>query len=632
MHGTVEWLPGQPLGNDRQSWSDEMLGSLPNVYCYAANNPSESILAKRRGYGTLVSYNVPPYGRAGLYLELASLKDLVNEYRSGDSAESRADLRESISAQCERTGLTSDITPPGDDADDKSFDNYVTSLSNYLVELEERLFSSGLHTLGDAPTDSELASYLNAYFADRLNDVEVEDVIRQSHVKTERTDGNALDIPAFLTWLADLAGGRATEDVDGDFVDEKASLKQEALEIVGLLKQNAEELNSVMSALDGGYVKPAPGGDLLRDGSSVLPTGRNIHALDPYRMPSQGASARGTRAAAEIIRQHLEANGGVYPETVAVTLWGLDTIKTRGEAIAIVLALVGARAVREGTGRTGKLSRDLQVLYSTPLTYGAHTRPKVCFELIPLEELGRPRIDVLASLSGIFRDSFANVVDLLDDMFERAATAEESPEMNFVRKHAAELEAAGTERPAARLFSNPPGDYGSMVNEVVGTGDWEDEASLGEVWKSRNAYSYGRSEGGGGTKSGTSRPEVLDKLLATTERIVQEIDSVEYGLTDIQEYYANTGALKKAAENLKSVDKSTGKAQKVAVSVIEAFGGPSSDDDCISVRDVEEVLRIEYRSKLLNPKWRDAMLEQGSGGAYEVSQRMTAMVRYFMRE
>ena len=632
MHGTVEWLPGQPLGNDRQSWSDEMLGSLPNVYCYAANNPSESILAKRRGYGTLVSYNVPPYGRAGLYLELASLKDLVNEYRSGDSAESRADLRESISAQCERTGLTSDITPPGDDADDKSFDNYVTSLSNYLVELEERLFSSGLHTLGDAPTDSELASYLNAYFADRLNDVEVEDVIRQSHVKTERTDGNALDIPAFLTWLADLAGGRATEDVDGDFVDEKASLKQEALEIVGLLKQNAEELNSVMSALDGGYVKPAPGGDLLRDGSSVLPTGRNIHALDPYRMPSQGASARGTRAADEIIRQHLEANGGVYPETVAVTLWGLDTIKTRGEAIAIVLALVGARAVREGTGRTGKLSRDLQVLYSTrPHLWRSHTT-KVCFELIPLEELGRPRIDVLASLSGIFRDSFANVVDLLDDMFERAATAEESPEMNFVRKHATELEAAGAERPAARLFSNPPGDYGSMVNEVVGTGDWEDEASLGEVWKSRNAYSYGRSEGGGGTKSGTSRPEVLDKLLATTERIVQEIDSVEYGLTDIQEYYANTGALKKAAENLKSVDKSTGKAQKVAVSVIEAFGGPSSDDDCISVRDVEEVLRIEYRSKLLNPKWRDAMLEQGSGGAYEVSQRMTAMVRYFMRE
>lgn len=210
-----------------------------------------------------------------------------------------------------------------------------------------------------------------------------------------------------------------------------------------------------------------------------------------------------------------------FPATLAVTLWGLDTIKTRGESIAIVLALVGARPVKEGTGRT------------------------VNFELIPLNELGRPRIDVLASLSGIFRDSFANVVDLLDDMFERAAAADESPDMNYIKKHAIELEADGTDRPAARLFSNPPGDYGSMVNEVVGNGDWDKSESLGELWTGRNSYSYGRKEGGGGelsalvclhlclrakpgtqiagTRSGTSRPDVLNKLLATTERVVQEI-------------------------------------------------------------------------------------------------------------
>ena len=210
-------------------------------------------------------------------------------------------------------------------------------------------------------------------------------------------------------------------------------------------------------------------------------------------------------------------------------------------------------------------------------------------------------------------------------MFERAAEADESPDMNYIKKHAMDLKAGGTERPAARLFSNPPGDYGSMVNEVVGSGDWDDSESLGEIWKGRNAYSYGRKEGGGGVRSGTARPDVLDKLLATTERVVQEIDSVEYGLTDIQEYYANTGALAKAAENRKEVDRATGERKKVAVSVIEAFGG-ASDDAKVAVRDVDDVLRMEYRSKFLNPKWRDAMLEQGSGGAYEVSQRMTAMV------
>ena len=209
-------------------------------------------------------------------------------------------------------------------------------------------------------------------------------------------------------------------------------------------------------------------------------------------------------------------------------------------------------------------------------------------------------------------------------MFERAAAADEPTDMNYVKKHAEELSADGVDRPAARLFSNPPGDYGSMVNEVVGNGSWEESSSLGETWTSRNVFSYGRNEGDT-TKSGTARPEVLDKLLETTERIVQEIDSVEYGLTDIQEYYANTGALKKAAENRKSIDPVTGKQRAVSLSVVEAFTG-TDDGDAIPVRDVEDVLRLEYRSKLLNPKWTEAMINQGSGGAYEVSQRFTAMV------
>ena len=210
-------------------------------------------------------------------------------------------------------------------------------------------------------------------------------------------------------------------------------------------------------------------------------------------------------------------------------------------------------------------------------------------------------------------------------MFERAASApNEPPEMNFIKKHASELISEGVERPAARLFSNPPGDYGSMVNEVVGSGEWDKEESLGEMWKGRNVFSYGKNEGGG--KAGTARPKVLEKLLSTTERVVQEIDSVEYGLTDIQEYYANTGALKKAAENRQLKKGANGTAKKVAVSIVEAFGGSGEQKGKVPVRDLQDTLRIEYRSKLLNPKWRDAMLRQGSGGAYEVSQRMTAMV------
>jgi len=624
MHGTVEWLPGLPLGNDRASWPDALLGNLPNIYVYAANNPSESILAKRRGYGTLISYNVPPYGRAGLYLELANLKDLISEFRTMELS-ARQDMRETIYALCNRSGLTKDVpliyqpqdttsTTSEDDSKDEQLplsletvptqriDEWILSdVSDYLVVLQDRLFSSGLHVLGSEPTEEHLKSYLKAYFGDdHISDVECDQVIASCRRGGSGDGGFDFNLEAVISWFQNLFSS-------GDEAKQKQkqheSIHTEAQEITRLLLQTTQELDSVVGSLNGGYVLPAPGGDLLRDGSSVLPTGRNIHALDPYRMPSAGAWLKGQRAAEEIIRQHRAANDGAYPETVAVTLWGLDAIKTRGESVAIALALVGAEPIKEGTGRI------------------------VRFDLRPLDQLNRPRIDVLASLSGIFRDSFANIVDLLDDLFERAAEAPDEPaDMNFIKKHAQELKADGVERPAARLFSNPPGDYGSMVNEVVGSGEWEEETALGETWRGRNVFSYGRGEGTEST--GTARPEVLDKLLSTTERIVQEIDSVEYGLTDIQEYYANTGALKKAAENRRTT---TGnKKNKVAVSIIEAFGGGGGEGDAaatsVPVQDLEQVLRIEYRSKLLNPKWRDAMIAQGSGGAYEVSQRMTAMV------
>jgi magnesium chelatase subunit H len=615
MHGTVEWLPGQPLGNDRKSWSDELLGGLPNLYVYAANNPSESILAKRRGYGTLVSYNVPPYGRSGLYLELANLKDLVEEYRSDEGSNgSNRELFETIYDLAQRSGMVNDVPLMCDSKNPFDIDceqqsnvleslpadvcsDWVVRLSDYLNVLQDRLFSSGLHVFGQSPSDEDLVSYLAAYFGEQLSESDCRDLVTKWRETSKQSEKSQNVFTSFFQFLEFVAFGETSSDPSFS----EQSISERAMTIAGLLDRSSDELQSVVKGLDGGYIPPAPGGDLLRDGPSVLPTGRNIHALDPYRMPSAGAWARGQKAAQEVIRQHQENNEGRFPETIAVTLWGLDAIKTRGESVAIVLALLGAKPVKEGTGRI------------------------VRFDLIPLEELGRPRIDVLASLSGIFRDSFANIVDLLDDTFQRAAQADESDEKNFVKKHTKELIASGVkDGAAARLFSNPPGDYGSMVNEVIGTGDWEDEESLGETWKGRNVYSYGRKEGQSGT-GGTARPAVLNKLLATTERVVQEIDSVEYGLSDIQEYYANTGALKKAAENRKEIDPKTGKKRKVSISVIEAFGG-FDENAPVPVKDVEEVLRLEYRSKFLNPKWRDAMLKQGSGGTYEISQRMTAMI------
>ncbi|QDZ18489.1 subunit H of magnesium-chelatase [Chloropicon primus] len=586
-HGTVEWLPGSPVGNTGLSWSDVLLGSLPNVYIYTANNPSESIIAKRRGYGTIVSHNVPPYGRSGLYKQLAILKDLVGDYREDPA--SNAVLKETIVDTIAAAGLFTDcpytderpkITPADlGEISDSDFLAYVDRLFTYLKVVENRLFSEGLHVIGRAPDQESMSKYLSAYFGSRLPDAVLAFICE---------DGSG---SATADQIVERFGGTARgqrlcrEDVET------------ALEIRGLLLKNTEEMKSVVRALRGEYIPSVAGGDLLRDGPGVLPTGRNIHALDPYRMPSQAAFLRGTSAAKEIIAQHQEQNEGEYPETCAVALWGLDSIKTKGDAVAIVLHLVGARTERDSTGRVAR------------------------FELIPLSELGRPRIDVIANMSGIFRDSFQNVVNLLDDLFTRAAEAEEPPEMNFIRKHAEEMRSKGIDRPASRLFSNPSGDYGSMVNERVGSSNWEDGSELGDTWVSRNAFSYGK-----GGEEGSSRPEVLDTLLQTTDRVVQEIDSVEYGLTDIQEYYANTGALRKAAETARSKynaltsDPEKRKKGKVGCSIVECFGEETTP------KELEDVLRLEYRSKLLNPKWADAMVKQGSGGAFEISTRMTALL------
>ncbi len=544
MHGTVEWLPGSPLGNTGYSWSDILLGDLPNLYIYAANNPSESILAKRRGYGVLISHNVPPYGRAGLYKELVALRDLIAEYR--EDPEKNYALKEAICKKIVDTGLDADC--PFEDArrlgisfspenvrmfSGHAFNDYLVKLYEYLQVLENRLFSSGLHVLGEAPNEEEMKAYLDAYF------------------------GN--EPPK-----------RQEEEERG-----------EVLQVRQLLMQSTEELTNLLRGLNGEYIPPAPGGDLLRDGPGVLPTGRNIHALDPYRMPSPAAYERGREVGRKIITQHLEEYGK-YPETVAVMLWGLDAIKTKGESLGILLELVGAEPVKEGTGRI------------------------VRYELKSLNEVGHPRIDVLGNLSGIFRDSFVNVIELLDDLFLRAAEADEPEEENFIRKHALALQAQGVENVSARLFSNPAGDFGSMVNERVTDGNWESGDELGNTWESRNVFSYGRQD------KGQARPEVLTQLLKTSDRVVQEIDSVEYGLTDIQEYYANTGGLKKAAEKIRG--------KKVTASFVESFSKDTTP------RDLDDLLRMEYRTKLLNPKWADAMASQGSGGAFEISQRMTALI------
>ncbi|MCS6772520.1 MAG: magnesium chelatase subunit H [Thermoflexales bacterium] len=613
MHGSAEWMPGLQLGMTRSCWPDALLGELPQFYLYPMNNPSEANIAKRRGYAVMLSHAVPPMARAGLYKELAALKDMLQDYRERlleQQGESDPALEEAILQKVALANLDTDCPR----LRGETFSDYASRLYAYVRDLEQRLITASLHTFGEAPPmDSQLVTVTEALKARSSGRGLADVLLRQlqhgepglsyaelcAHARQGSARALALreqvdeacrtfveravfrgDSPAVALHAA-TANGASIVPEDALALGEAARLGRAMAQ---LLSDNHGELEALVRGLSGRYIPPAPGGDLIRDGLNVLPTGRNIHAVDSWRIPSELAYRRGVQIAEALLTRHLEENNGAYPETIAQVIWGLDTIKTKGEAIAVVLGLIGARPSYDGQG---KISH---------------------YELIPLSELGRPRIDVLMQLSPIFRDTFEHLMDHLDRLVRDAARAEEPAEMNYIKKHVQEALSAGMtfEEATARLFTQPPGQYGTYVDDLVEDSAWESEDELAQTFVRRNAYAYG------GGRCGQPARAVLERLLGTVGRVAHAVDSVEFGVTDIDHYFSSSGALHLAAR------KHSGTAVKL--NYVETF---TSD---VRIDDLDRVLRVEYRSKLLNPRWYEGMLKHGHSGAAEISNRFTYLL------
>ncbi len=627
MHGSVEWMPGLQLGVTRSCWSDAMVGEVPHLYIYPMNNPSEANIAKRRGYATIISHNVPPMMRAGLYKELIALKDMVADYRevkrqkaegrNGDDARAEAILK-----KVELANLDTDCPR----VEGEHFDVYVSRLYAYLRDLEQRLISGTLHVFGEAtPVQSQMTMVTEAMKA-RGNGHSLTSIatraVWERDGRRETGDGDSSSVPhlpssytelAALARKGDAAAIRMREAIEEharEFVEgavfgdlslaaavEKAfgghgssedlhaldEMVRQGRQMAQMLSDNRGEINGLLRGLSGGYILPNAGGDLIRDGLSVLPTGRNIHAIDPWRIPAELAYTKGAHIAEAILQKHVEETGA-YPETIAQVLWGLDTIKTKGEAVGTVLGLIGAKPAYDGQG---KISH---------------------YALIPLGELKRPRVDVLMQLSPIFRDTFEITMDFLDKLVRSAAGADEPCEMNFIRKHVDEAMRGGVafETATARMFTQQPGQYGTYVDDMVDDSAWESADDLDSTFVRRIGYAYG------GGRAGAAAGPMLSKLLGTVGRVVQEIDSVEFGVTDIDHYFSSSGALQMAAK------KRTG--GTVKLNYIETYTAETR------IEDVDKVLRVEYRTKLLNPKWYEGMLSHGHSGAAEISNRFTYML------
>jgi magnesium chelatase subunit H len=341
------------------------------------------------------------------------------------------------------------------------------------------------------------------------------------------------------------------------------------------------ELPAIVHALDGGYVPPAPGGDLIRN-PAILPTGRNIHGFDPFAIPSAFACREGKAQAERLLARHAEAAGRL-PETVAMVLWGTDNLKSQGAQIGQALALIGARPRLDSYGR-------------------------VCgAELVPLDELGRPRIDCVVTLSGIFRDLLPMQTRLLAEAALLAARADEPDERNFVRAHARALAAArgiDLEIAALRVFSNAEGAYGANVNLMIEGGLWTSPDELAEAFERQKGHAYGVS--GRPVKA----PEILNAALSTAELAYQNLESVELGVTSVDQYVDSLGGMSRLISRARGSEPS--------VYIGDETGQRAA------VRTLDEQVALETRTRLLNPAWLEPMLEHGAEGVKQLETGVTA--------
>lgn len=597
-HGALEFMPGKQAGIGPHCWPARLIAGMPNIYYYCMNNPSEATIAKRRGSATLVSYLVPPVQQAGLYKGLRVLKDNIDLYRQRPNDE----LLEDIQLQAEKLGIAvadTRLTNP---------ESYIASLSHELLQVEQRLIPIGLHVLGRTPSVEELvdtlalvsafqrpesgaptlpervASGLGYTYADlgaglsrdpqaqdryRQVDATCKEAIRRLVVRAHRDA--PLQSDAYLKGSANITPGSldAIWHLLGD-LQTKMSLDHET--------------SGLLNALAGGYIPPSPGNDVVRN-PAVVPTGRNIHGLDPFRIPSAAAQVSGARVVGDLLAR-LTQEQGALPETVALILWGTDNIKTEGEGVAQALALLGARVITDELGKVADVV------------------------LIPLKELGRPRIDIVATVSGIFRDLMAMQSQLIDKAVRLAAAADEPTHLNYVRRHVlaqtAEL-GISVDEAASRVFSNAPGSYGANVNNMVESGSWEDDAQIGDIFMARKGFAMDKRG-----EWQAARP-ILEQALGTVQATFQNVDSVEVGISDVDHYYEYLGGVTKSVEKLR------GSRPPVMLAEVEAFSGPGGG----RVRSLEQMVRLESRAKLLNPKWFEGMLAHGYEGVREIEVRVS---------
>jgi cobaltochelatase CobN len=587
-HGSMEWLPGKNAALSADCATDAAIGNLPLVYPFLVNDPGEGAQAKRRAHATIVDHLIPPMARAESYGDIARLEQLLDEHANIAAMDPaklpaiRGEIWQLMHAAEMHRDLGLDERP-----DDEEFDDFILHVDGWLCEIKDAQIRDGLHVLGQAPAGEARVNLVLA-------------ILRAAQV----FGGESRAVPGLRAALGLKEGSEATaavdvverqardlvqrmDDADWDVATAAGlhddPLVQEVLrfaatQVVPRLGRTADELDAVLHALDGGFIPAGPSGSPLRGLVNVLPTGRNFYTVDPRAVPSRLAWQTGVAMADSLVQRYLDETGD-YPASVGLSVWGTSAMRTSGDDVAEVLALLGVRPEWDEASR--RVS-DLHV--------------------VPLEELGRPRIDVTVRISGFFRDAFPHVVAMLDDAVRLVAGLDEPAEANYVRAHTqADLAEHGDERRATtRIYGSKPGSYGAGILQVVESGSWRDDNDLADVYTGWGGFGYGR---------GLDGAPAADDMRTNYRRIkvaAKNIDTREHDIADSDDYFQYHGGMVATVRALTGADP-------------KAYVGDSTTPDAVRTRTLQEETNRVFRARVVNPRWIGAMQRHGYKGAFELA-------------
>ncbi|MFI6957548.1 cobaltochelatase subunit CobN [Nocardia sp. NPDC050408] len=606
-HGNLEWLPGKTLGMSASCGTDAALGELPLIYPFLVNDPGEGTQAKRRAHATLVDHLIPPMARAESYGDISRLEQLLDEHANIstlDPAKLPA-IRQQIWTLMRAAKMDHDLGL-AERPDEDVFDDMLLHVDGWLCEIKDVQIRDGLHILGQAPAgETELDLVLAMLRARQLwggerNVPGLREALGLNESGTEvreRVDAVETQARELLSalqaadWSVDAVDGIVDSSTapatDPTFAAVRAVLRFAATEVVPRLRQTGIEIDRILHALNGGFIPAGPSGSPLRGLINVLPTGRNFYSVDPKAVPSRLAWETGS-AMADSLLDRYKADHGEYPRSVGLSVWGTSAMRTSGDDIAEVLALLGVRPVWD------EASRRVTTL-----------------EVISLAELGRPRVDVTVRISGFFRDAFPHVLALLDDAVRLVADLDEPAESNYVRAHAQnDLAQHGDKRRATtRIFGSKPGTYGAGLLQLIDSKSWRTDDDLAQVYTAWGGFAYGRDLDGA---------PAADDMRTAYRRITvaaKNTDTREHDIADSDDYFQYHGGMVATVRAL------TGKNP-------QAYIGDSTRPDAVRTRTLSEETSRVFRARVVNPRWLEAMRRHGYKGAFEMAATVDYLFGY----